>query len=197
MSDQNPWDFSDQQSQNSAPQPAPGGFGSAQPGFGQGGNAPFAASAQTPATVASVDQGPAAPFAPGADPFGQSSLEANTPAMPGVPAAFGESGPVAVLETSRPPVQWLFLAVGLAVVSIVVALLLGGMPPVAIAAWVVAGPIGIGALAFFTTTDLKARTGAVYLAQGWVKPMYVVALVLCFAGAIVAAWRIADWVGHL
>lgn len=195
MSDQNPWDFSDvQQSQNPAPRPAQGGFGQAAP-TGPGSQLPFSESAQTPATEV-VPDAPAAPFAPGANPFGQGPHEP-APAGPGVPAAFGDTGPVAVLATSRPPVMWLFAAIGLAVLGIGVALVLGGMPPVAIAAWVVAGPIGIGALAFFTTADLKARTGAVYLAQGWVKPVYVVALVLCFAGAIVAAWRIADWVGHL
>ncbi|HIT76944.1 MAG TPA: hypothetical protein IAA98_15305 [Candidatus Avipropionibacterium avicola] len=146
---------------------------------------------------ATDQQQPGAPFAPADGPFGPGALDAATPAPAGVPAAFGDSAPAARLDTSRAPVQWLLIAGGLAVVGIVVALVLGGLPPVAIAAWLIAGPIGIGCLAFFTTRDLKARTGAVYLAQSWVRPLYWVALVLCFAGAMVAAWRIAEWVGRL
>ena len=197
MSEQNPWDFSDfRDSQNSPQQPAQNGFGNG-PSSGPSAAPPFAASSATPSTMPAAESGTAGPFVSSDGPFGAGALDASAPVPAGPPAAFGDSGPAAQLSTSRPPVQWLMLAAGLAIVGIVVAALLGSMPPVAIAAWVLAGPIGIGFLAFFTTSDLRARTGAVYLALGWVKPMYWVALVLCFAGAMVAAWRIAEWVGRL
>lgn len=134
------------------------------------------------------DQGQTAPFGMMATPTTANSA----------PTMFGPGLDLPQqLQTSKAPAHWLLVAIGLAVVAIVVAALLGAMPPLAITAWVLAGPIGIGMLAFFTTSDLKARSGAVYLASGWVRPLYWTSLVLCLVGAMVAAWKIAEWVGRL
>lgn len=191
MSQQNPWDFSEYS--ESAGSAGPGQGRPGQPQQGQPGLfGPGAPNQGLPG------QGMPQPgFAPdaGGSPFG---VMATPGTANSAPTLFGPSLDLPQqLATSKAPAQWLLVAIGLAVVAVVVALVLGGMPPLAIAAWVLAGPLGIGMLAFFTTSDLKARAGAVYLAQPWVRPLYWVALVLCLAGAMVAAWKIAEWVGRL
>ena len=188
MSQQNPWDFSEY-----SESAGPAGPGQAQPGQPPAGQ---------PGQPGLFGPGPGAPQQGGfagdsaqTAPFGVMSTPATANSAP---TLFGPSSDLPQqLATSKAPAQWLLVAIGLAVVSIVVALILGSLPPLAIIAWVLAGPLGIGMLAFFTTSDLKARSGAVYLASSWVRPLYWASLVLCLAGAMVAAWKIAEWVGRL
>ncbi|MFW6598188.1 hypothetical protein ACQBAU_15950 [Propionibacteriaceae bacterium Y2011] len=181
---QNPWDFSEY-SETTAQ-----GNGGAHGGQQAPPQAPFAP----------AQQGAGGPQQPpfGGQPDSGGVFGGNVPGAPSPVTMFGtEAEPPQQLVTSAPPIHWLAVAAGLAVIGIVLALVLGGLPPVAIVAWVLAGPVAIGVLALFTTTDLKARSGAVYAAQGWVKPAYWVALVLCFIGTMAAAWKIAEWVGRL
>lgn len=182
MSQQNPWDFSGY-SDARTPGPTPYGqpVGTPQAGPGQGPDGPTGQPdwSMFPDTASG-------PFAGAA------------PAAPSPVTAFGETAaPPRELVTAAPPIHLLAVAMLLAIAGIVLALVLGGLPPVAIASWVVAGPVAIGVLAWFMTSDLRARSAAVYAAQTWVRPAYIAVSVLCLVGAMVAAWRIADWVGRL
>ncbi|MFX4272125.1 hypothetical protein ACQBAR_15135 [Propionibacteriaceae bacterium Y1685] len=178
MSQQNPWDFSDfsddtqaqQRPQQLPPQGRPG------------------------VPSAPADQGLFGP----ADGQRGGEFFGGAPEAPAPVTGFGPAAePMQQLVTAKAPVQWLGLSAGLALVGLLLALILGGLPPVAIGAWALCGPLAIGLLAYFMTADLKARSGAVYAAQGWVRIAYWAALGLCLIGAMVAAWRIADWVGRL
>lgn len=108
-----------------------------------------------------------------------------------------ETVATAPLTIARPPVFWLACCVALTVIGGVLALTLGSLPPVAIAAWVLCGPVAIGALALFTSRDTHQRSLPVYAAPGWVKPAYIGCLVLCGAAVLISAIRIALWVGRL
>lgn len=178
MSQQNPWDFSGY-SDARTPGQAPYGQPSGAPQSGQGERPEQSGWSMFPDTTSG-------PFPAGA------------PAAPSPVTAFGATAaPPRELVTAAPPIHLLAVATLLAVAGTVLALVLGGIPPVAIASWVVAGPVAIGVLAWFMATDLRARSAAVYAAQTWVRPAYIAVSVLCLVGAMVAAWRIADWVGRL
>lgn len=184
MSEQNPWDFSEYS--ESADSSGPAG------GPGRPTSGPF-----QPASTPTPQQPGGFGVAPARAPFGAATLDSGQSPTTMTAAFGGTAEPPRQLSTSSPPVLWLGIAALLAVAGLVLALLLGDLPPVAIGAWALAGPIGIGMLAVFTTRDIRARSGAVYLAQGWVRPLYWVCAGLCLAGAMVAAWQIAEWVGRL
>lgn len=155
-------------------QPAPQQSGGRRPAqssgpFGSGGSDPFAP----------------APAQQSGDPFAREQGTGTASPTPG-------SGTIAV---ARPPAFLLLIAIGLAVVAAVLAGVLA-LPGVAIGAWVAAGPIAIGLIALFVIRDTWARSGGVYAAPGWVKPLYWVAIVVCLLCILVPAIRIALWVGR-
>jgi hypothetical protein len=119
----------------------------------------------------------------------------------GADFGFGGSGTgggvSATIVTGRPPVRWLLACLAAVVTGAALAAGLGRAPAWAVAAWVLSGPVAIGLLAVFTTGDTRARAVGTYGARGWVRPLYVVCLVLCGLAVCLAALRIADWVGHL
>lgn len=128
---------------------------------------------------------PATPPPAGPAPGGFAGFEAPTP---------GGSGDLAI---GRPPVHWLAICAAVVIVGGLVALLLGAAPPFAVGAWLLSGPVAIGLLAAFTTFDTRARARSTYASPDWVKPAYVVCLVLCGLAVIASAIRIAFWVGRL
>lgn len=113
--------------------------------------------------------------------------------------SFGGTETVATapLSIARPPVTWLACCAAITVIGGILALTLGSLPPVAIVAWVLCGPMAIGLLALFTSRDTHQRSLPVYAAAGWVKPAYIACLVLCGAAVLISAIRIALWVGRL
>ncbi len=110
------------------------------------------------------------------------------------PAVGGES---AALEIARPPLPYLGAAAGIALLALLLAALLGATPGIAITAWVLAGPIAIFVLAYFIKADTTERARPIYAAPAWLRPGYVAVLVLCGVAVVVAALRIAFWVGRL
>jgi len=129
------------------------------------------------------------------DPFGAAG-----DGRPGLTAADWTAGPVAdstAVEIARPPLPYLGAAAAIALLALLLAAALGTVPGLAITAWVLAGPVAIGVLAYFIKADTTQRARPIYAAPGWLRPAYVAALVLCGAAVIVAALRIAFWVGRL
>jgi hypothetical protein len=117
-------------------------------------------------------------------------------------AADWTSGPglgsgTATLEIARPPLPLLGIAAVVSLLALLLAAVLGETPGVAITAWVLAGPIAIGVLAYFIKADTTERARPIYAAPGWLRPGYVAVLVLCGIAVVVAALRIAFWVGRL
>ncbi|WP_152360823.1 hypothetical protein [Microlunatus speluncae] len=110
------------------------------------------------------------------------------------PALGGES---AALEIARPPLPYLGAAAGIALLALLLGALLGATPGIAITAWVLAGPVAIFVLAYFIKADTTERARPIYAAPSWLRPGYVAVLVLCGVAVVVAALRIAFWVGRL
>ena len=104
---------------------------------------------------------------------------------------------MALAEAGRPPVAWLLASIVLVIAAGVLAALWGETPRWAIAAWVASGPIAIGLLAGFTAFDTRARAKSLYSAAGWVKPAYILCLVLGGVAICLSAVRIAFWLGRL
>lgn len=158
---------------------------------------------------------PQAPLSGGFDPWaGQPPAQPRTQhtqprdafgAAPGsyaVADAFGQPGAVApaALQTAGPPLIWFAVAFGLALLGVIVGILgavLGLGWPTAVAGWLLAGPVAIGALALYTRVDTRRRTEFVYSAPGWTTTLYWVVLAVCLVGIAVGAWQIALWAGRL
>lgn len=63
--------------------------------------------------------------------------------------------------------------------------------------WLLAGPVAILALGYFTTTDNKRRASGLYAGNPAAKALYVVALVAALAAVVITALLTAFWVGRL
>lgn len=113
------------------------------------------------------------------------------------PVDFGSPASTAPgLSVARPPLTWLGVSVAAALLGLLLAALLGALPPLAVIGWLLAGPVAIGALAVYISIDTRRRAGAVYVAPNWLTAAYYACLVVCLAGVVVAAVRIALWVGR-
>lgn len=135
-------------------------------------------------------QGAAAPFGGQSAPDAFGSTSGPQFAMPGG------------LTTAGPPLGWFAIALALVVVGVALAvtgMLVGGVvgPITAIACWLLAGPVAIGALSMYSRIDTRRRSEAVYSAPTWTTTAYWVVLAVCFIGIAVGAWRIALWAGRL
>lgn len=100
-------------------------------------------------------------------------------------------------SAAGPPFVWLAATVATAIVGLILAVALGTQPVAAIVAWVLCGPIAIGLLAVFTSVDTRNRAKPIYSQPEWVGFAYWGGFALSLVGVAFAAWRIADWVGHL
>jgi hypothetical protein len=188
----NPFDFSDfgPAKQPSGPPPGSRPGGPAPSGGPAGGFDPWAG--QAPAARPTAPPTDAFGGASGSDAFGQAS---GRDAFGGLATPGGGS-----LTTAGPPLLWFFVALGLAIAGIVVALigtLTGGMIATALGGWLLAGPIAIGALAVYNRIDTRRRTESIYSAPGWTSTLYWAVLAASAVGIALGAWQIALWAGRL
>lgn len=101
-------------------------------------------------------------------------------------------------ESASAPVAWLAAGAVLAALALVAALLFGGTVSVAIAGWLVAGPVVIGLLALYTLRQTRAL--ALPFATGpssGLRLAYAGVVALTMIAVLVSAWRIAEWAGRL
>lgn len=186
MNQPNPFDFTDfgparQPTGSSAPAgPPPGVTGS--PGRYSAGFDPFANQPGPP-----PQQRPQGAFGPAA---GQSPVN----------DAFGGAGAVGgALQTAGPPLRWFVVALGLALLGLIVVTVgavTGGSLVTAVTGWLLAGPAAIGALAMYTRVDTRRRTDAIYSAPAWAPRLYWAVLAVCLIGIALGAWQIALWAGR-
>lgn len=132
------------------------------------------------------------------DPFGFSSVENSGATDRPTPTVFTTTDVDAGVTTAtRTPIALLIAAIVAGGIAIVMAIALGRQPTMAVIAWCLAGPVGIGLYAAFRVRDTAARAQPFYAATtsgvvaGWA------ALIVLAAGVLIAALRIAQWIGHL
>lgn len=132
----------------------------------------------------------------GFDPFAdESPLLQQTADKPFGASAGQTTAPLAV---ARPPLALVVAALAFAAVGIalgVVAVYTGSAAP-AFAGWLLAGPVAIGTLAWFTHLDTRRRASSVYSAPTWLRAVYWVVVAPCAVGIGVGAWQIALWAGR-
>ncbi|WEV33964.1 hypothetical protein [Mycolicibacterium fortuitum] len=193
MSTPSPFDFSDfgPPARPGPPGPAPGPGGRPAPGPGgpSSGFDPWAGEppAAQPQSASHEIFGapPSAHPMGGQDAFGQ-------------PITVGPGA--AALRTTGPPLIWFAVALALALAGVIIAVIgavMGPMIVTAVAGWLLAGPVAIGALAVYTRVDTRRRTDAIYSAPNWTSTLYWAVLAVCFIGIAVGAWQIALWAGRL
>jgi len=183
----NPFDFSDfgPPKRPSAPTPPPAGPGvpaaALPPQGGDGFSTGFDPWANQPKTQPRSAQEAV---------FGQS----------GGQDAFGQATSAGTLATAGPPLKWCAVTLLLAVAGVVLALISaasgGGVLVTALAGWLLAGPLAIGALAVYTRVDTRRRSESIYSAPRWAANLYWAALVVCLMGIALGAWQIALWAGR-
>ena len=114
--------------------------------------------------------------------------------------AFGQATITGTLTTAGPPLKWFAVALVLAVAGVVLALISatsgGGVLATALAGWLLAGPIAIGALAVYTRVDTRRRSESIYSAPRWAATLYWAVLLVCLIGIALGAWQIALWAGR-
>ncbi|PZE34190.1 hypothetical protein DEJ21_13830 [Curtobacterium sp. MCSS17_006] len=133
------------------------------------------------------------------DPFGFSSPTEQGASARRDPSGTGFDGPVtsAELPVARTPAGLLYIAIAVGVIAIAIAVVFGTQPAMAIIAWALAGPVGIGLYAFFRLRDTSARARPFYAATTAGVVASWAALIVLVAGVLLAALRIAQWIGHL
>lgn len=155
------------------------------PSYGPGAGAGYGPNAGAPPPPPSV--------APPGDPYAAGVTASwNTPV--GVPANLGPDGLPAI---GRPPVVWLYAALGAAVVGLVIALLLNEPIGLVFVGWFVAGPVAIGLLAAFSVFDTRRQAQPIYDPVDWAKTLYYVVVAVAMLGVLLSAWWIAQWAGRL
>ena len=183
MGQPDPFDFSDfgPPKRPSAPTPPPAGPGGPAPPP-QGGNG----------------------FSTGFDPWAnqpktQSRHEGEF-SQSGAQDAFGQATSAGILATAGPPLKWCTVALLLAVAGVVLAVISaasgGSVLVTALAGWLLAGPLAIGALAVYTRVDTRRRSESIYSTPRWGAMLYWAVLVVCLVGIALGAWQIALWAGR-
>jgi hypothetical protein len=173
----NPFDFSDfgPPKRPSAPTPPPVGPGGSAAAPLQGGD----------------------DFSTGFDPWAN---QPKTQPRPRQQDAFGQATTTATLATAGPPLKWFAVALVLAAAGVVLALMSaasgGGVLGIALAGWLLAGPMAIGALTLYTRVDTRRRSEAIYSAPRWAGTLYWAVLAVCLIGIALGAWQIALWAGR-
>ena len=97
----------------------------------------------------------------------------------------------------RPPFVWLVGGLVLGLVAAGLAWQFGAYLWVAVAAWVLAGPVAIGLLAVFVRQDVQQRARPLYDAPSWIRVLYCSTIAAVALGIGVGAWNIALWAGRL
>lgn len=67
---------------------------------------------------------------------------------------------------------------------------------ISVIGWVVAGPLAIGVIAWFTTRDTARQAAPLYVRPDWLTLGYVGALLLIAAGIVVSTVGFALWMGR-
>ena len=180
----NPFDFSDfgPPKRSSVPTPPSGPGGPAAPSQGADGfSTGFDPWANQPKTQSGSRQ---------EGEFGQS----------GAQDAFGQATSAGMLATAGPPLTWfavtLLLAMAGVVLTVISAASGGGVLVPALAGWLLAGPLAIGALAVYSRVDTRRRSESIYSAPRWTTTLYWAVLVVCLVGIALGAWQIALWAGR-
>jgi hypothetical protein len=142
-------------------------------------------------------------FSTGFDPWANQPKTQPRPAQDGVSGgqdAFGQATSAETLATAGPPLKWCAVTLLLAVAGVVLALISaasgGGVLVTALAGWLLAGPLAIGALAVYTRVDTRRRSESIYSAPRWAANLYWAVLVVCLVGIALGAWQIALWAGR-
>jgi hypothetical protein len=143
-------------------------------------------------------------FSTGFDPWGNKSRSRPSPpemsGRRGSTDAFGDAMDTGTLTTAGPPLKWLAVTLGLALVGVALALASaaagGAEPGTALAGWLLTGPLAIGALAVYTRVDTLRRSETIYSAPRWAAKAYWVVLAVCLGGIALSAWQIALWAGR-
>jgi hypothetical protein len=176
----NPFDFSDFGPPNrpSGPIPPPAGPGGPAAAPPQGGGG----------------------FSTGFDPWANQPKTQPRSGQSGGQDAFGQATDAGTLATAGPPLKWFAVTLVLAVAGAGLALISaasgGGVLVTALAGWLLAGPLAIGALAVYTRVDTRRRSESIYSAPRWTATLYWAVLVLCLVGIALGAWQIALWAGR-
>ena len=114
--------------------------------------------------------------------------------------AFGGVIAPATLATAGPPLKWFGVALVMAAAGVALAVVSatngGGVLAPALAGWLLAGPVAIGALAVYTRVDTRRRSESIYSAPRWAARLYWVVLAVCLIGIALGAWQIALWAGR-
>lgn len=130
------------------------------------------------------------------DPFGFSN-QPGTESLGQAPARDPRGPSAADSAVARTPVGMLLAAIVIGLAAVVIAVLFGERPPMAVLAWVLAGPVGIGLYAAFRMQDTRARSRPFYAVTSLGRTAPWAAFVVLAAGVVLAALRIAQWIGHL
>ncbi len=139
-------------------------------------------------------------FSTGFDPWANQPKTQPRSAPAGGQDAFGDATSAATLATAGPPLKWFAVTLVIAVAGAVLALISaasgGGVLMTALAGWLLAGPLAIGALAVYTRVDTRRRSESIYSAPRWAARLYWAVLVVCLVGIALGAWQIALWAGR-
>ena len=139
-------------------------------------------------------------FTTGFDPWAnQPKTQPRSGSQSGGQDAFGHATSDGTLATAGPPLKWFAVTLVLAVAGVVLALSRasgGGVLATALAGWLLAGPLAIGALAVYTRVDTRRRSESIYSAPRWAATLYWAVLVVCLVGIALGAWQIALWAGR-
>jgi hypothetical protein len=159
-----------------------------------------------PRTGSGTPPSPGTDFSTGFDPWAN---QPKTRPHPGRQDAFGQSGDrdafgsaisAGTLATAGPPLAWFAVALLLAAAGVVLAIVSatggGGVFAPALAGWLLAGPLAIGALAVYTRVDTRRRSESIYSAPRWATRLYWAVLIVCLVGIALGAWQIALWAGR-
>ena len=118
----------------------------------------------------------------------------------GAQDAFGHATSAEMLATAGPPLKWCAVTLLLAVAGVVLAVISaasgGGVLVPALAGWLLAGLLAIGALAVYTRVDTRRRSESIYSAPRWTATLYWAVLGVCLVGIALGAWQIALWAGR-
>jgi hypothetical protein len=93
------------------------------------------------------------------------------------------------------PVPWVAAAALSAVTGLLLALIVS-MPAVDLVAWVLAGPVATALAAAYSWRDVQLQTHIYYTVSRPLRTFQWMVMLLCAAGVVLSALRLADWLGH-
>lgn len=109
----------------------------------------------------------------------------------------GSMGGSSQVTVSRPPLVWLLISLLLALAGLAGAILVAPGGSLGIYTWLLSGPVAFALLVVFTVIDNSRRASLFYRVSSVAQLLYWATLVVAFAGVIVSAWHVADWVGRI